>query len=295
MIPVEELDALDLLIWLGRGSDAATRLSCNQSTISRRTGHCLRVFDLRLHRDADGWPCTRRHDLLQMEREVHQLYRLTQSAPLRIDASLLAAPLLRNAIPDGWIGGNLDELGWQRPLQLLSERILDAWITAMGQELPPEVGSEFRCVPLLQTPLLLAAAAGHPLIREPKLHLSDVADLPRLAPQPGHYPRTERLLGDWRQHRRPMPLRSTIRTRRSDGAVSEQSSDPLLLHYGTGFSLAYQQLLTPLALELGVETCLTLVMRRDVSERPQAEQLIELLQARARQAAGRDLGLAWRN
>lgn len=295
MIPVEELDALDLLIWLGRGSDAAARLDCNQSTISRRTGHCLRVFDLRLHRDGEGWPCTRRHDLLQMEREVHQLYRLTQGAPLRIDASLLAAPLLRNAVPDGWMGGNLDELGWQRPLQLLNERILDAWITAMGQELPSGIGADFCCVPLLRTPLQLAAGAGNPLIAERELQLSDVADLPRLAPQPGHYPRTERLLGSWRQHRQPMPLRSTIRTRRSDGTQSEQPADPLLLHYGTGFSLAHQNLLTPLALDLGVETRLTLVMRRDVSERPQAQQLIELLQGRALQAARRDLGVAHRN
>lgn len=36
MVPAEELDALDLLIWLGSGTDVARHCHCNQSTISRR-------------------------------------------------------------------------------------------------------------------------------------------------------------------------------------------------------------------------------------------------------------------
>ena len=110
MIGIEELDALDLTIWLGRGSDAASHLGCNQSTISRRSNQCLQVFDLRLHRDAEGWPRIRQHDLLQLERQVHQLHRLREGRHLRIDASLLAAPLLQGATPHGWIGGSLAEL-----------------------------------------------------------------------------------------------------------------------------------------------------------------------------------------
>ena len=89
MIGIEELDALDLTIWLGRGSDAASLLGCNQSTISRRSNQCLQVFDLRMHRDAEGWPRIRQHDLLQLERQVHQLHRLRDGRHLRIDASLV--------------------------------------------------------------------------------------------------------------------------------------------------------------------------------------------------------------
>lgn len=291
MIPVEELDALDLLIWLGRGADAATRLGCNQSTISRRTSHCLKVFDLRLHRDDEGWPRTRRHDLLQLERQVHQLYRLCHGQPLRIDASLLAAPLLRAGIPSGWIGGHLDELGWQRPLQLLEDRILDAWITAMGQELPEETRQRFHCEPLLRTPLLLAGGPSHPLVGERGLKLSDVSTMPRVAPRSGSYPRTEALLGNWRHRQPPLTLRSGSRSRRGEELNSEQDS-PLLLQYGTGFSLAHQHTLTPLALMLGVETQLTLVIRRDVAERPQLQLLIEILRERALEAARADQGLA---
>ena len=292
MVEIEELDALDLTIWLGRGSDAAARLGCNQSTISRRSQHCLQVFDLRLHRDREGWPRTRQHDLLQLEREVHQLYRLRQGRQLRLDASLLAAPLLRSGVPRGWLAGSLDGLGWQRPLRLLEERILDAWITAMGQELEAASSAMVLCVPLLVTPMQLACAPGHPLLGQGSLQLQDVAGLPRLAPRPGSYPRTERLLGPWREQHRPLPMESAPRRRT---ATAEDLGLDRVLHYGTRFSLAHQGLLTPLPLDLGVQTELTLVMRRDVSEQAAMVQLVDALQQRAVQAALADLGVQGRN
>ena len=292
MIGIEELDALDLTIWLGRGSDAAARLGCNQSTVSRRSHQCLEVFDLRLHRDADGWPRIRQHDLLQLEREVHQLYRLRQGRGLRLDASLLAAPLLRAGTPQGWMVGSLEGLGCQRPLRLLDERILDAWITAMGQDVQPAARSHMLCVPLLVTPLQLACAHGHPLLGEGTLQLADVAGLPRLAPRPGSYPRTEELLGSWRDARRALPLETTPRRR---STATDHLAPLQVLHYGTRFSLAHQADLTPLPLELGVQTELTLVMRRDLADQVAMVQLVETLQQRARQAALADLGVQGRN
>jgi hypothetical protein len=292
MVGIEELDALDLTIWLGRGNDAAARLGCNQSTVSRRSNHCLQVFDLHLHKDAEGWPRIRQHDLLQLEREVHQRHRLRQGTHLRLDASLLAAPLLHGNVPRGWIAGSLDGLGWQRPLRLLEERILDAWITAMGQELEPGIGSMVLCVPLLLTPMQLACAPGHPLLGQGSLQLQDVAGLPRLAPRPGSYPRTERLLGPWREQHRPLTLEPHPRRR---AAVADGLSLDQVLHYGTRFSLAHQGLLTPLPLDLGVQTELTLVMRRDVSDQAAMVQLVETLQQRALQAALTDLGVQGRN
>lgn len=292
MIGIEELDALDLTIWLGRGSAAASRLGCNQSTISRRSNHCLQVFDLRLHRDVEGWPRVRQHDLLQLEREVHQLHRLRQGRQLRLDASLLAAPLLRGHVPPGWMAGSLDALGWQRPLRLLEERILDAWITAMGQELGPHASPRMLCVPLLITPLQLACTANHPLLGQGTLQLPDVAGLPRQAPRQGLYPRTEQLLGPWREQHRPLCLETSPRRRASelDGAAPAT-----LLQYGTRFSLAHQAQLRPLPLDLGVQAELTLVMRRDVSDQAAMVQLVEALQQRALQAALADLGVQGRN
>ena len=290
MIPVEELDALDLLIWLGRGSDAAERLGCNQSTVSRRTNHCLQVFDLRLHRDADGEPCTRSHDLLRLEREVHQLHRLGQGRNLRIDASLLAAPLLRGSVPSGWIVGHLDGLGWQRPVELLQERVLDVWITAMAQELEPEALDGMCCLPLLTTPLLLASSKDHPLQGQGQLQHGDLDGMPRLAPRPGSYPRTEIMLGAWRRGNPPLPLETGARRRLPQNELLLERS-PLLLHYGTAFSLARQSGLCPLPLDLGVQTQLSLVIRHDVSAQAAIAQLIETLQQRALAAALADQGV----
>jgi hypothetical protein len=249
MVLVEELDALDLLIWLGSGSAVAQRLGCDQSTISRRSRQCQQVL--------------RDNAMLQLQREVHQLYRLRQGRQLRLDASLLAAPLLGGAQPEGWIAGHLNRLGWRRPLQLLQDRILDAWITAMGQELGQLEGLDVCRIPLARTPLLLASQPDHPLLRQSRLQLSDVGHLPRLAPRQGRYPRTERLLGakgleNGGQHR----------------------SGSLMLHYGTAFSLAHQPSLRPLPLDLGVSTELTLVVRRDLVEQPSVGALVHELRQR---------------
>ena len=292
MVEIEDLDALDLTIWLGRGSDAATRLDCNQSTVSRRSNHCLQVFNLRLQRDGEGWPRNPVSNLLRLQREVHQLHRLRRGRGLRLDASLLAGPLLRGGLPRHWICGNLDALGWQRPLQLLEERILDAWITAMGQELRDCHSADLHCIPLLITPLQLAATPCHPLLGQGELTLNDVAGLPRLAPQPGSYPRTEQLLGPWRERRHALTLEGNQRRRASEAGVA---ATELTLHYGTRFSLAHQRDLKPLPLDLGVPTQLTLVMHRDVSEHAAMVQLSDMLQRRAVQAALEDLGAPGRN
>lgn len=288
MIGIEELDALDLMLWLGRGSDAARHLDCNQSTVSRRCNHCLEVFDLQLHRDGEGWPRLRQHDLLELEREVHQLYRLRQGRQLRLDASLLAAPLLQAGAPAGWITGHLDGLGWRRPIQLLEERILDAWITAMGQELDALATPALVCIPLLVTPLQLAATPDHPLLGQGALGLNDLVGQPRLAPRRGSYPHTEQLLGSWRERHRPLTLSTTNPRRRERGSTA--LSQPVL-HYGTRFSLAQQPSLRALPVELGVETQLSLVMRRDLSEQPALQILVETLEQRTHQAVLADLGV----
>ena len=288
MIGVEELDALDLTIWLGRGRDAASRLSCNQSTISRRCQQCLDVFCLSLERGADGWPELDPSDLLQLERHVHQLHRLRSGRQLRLDASLLAAPLLQEGVPRGWLAGTLAGLGWKRPMQLLKARILDAWITAMGQELQADLSPWVHCIPLLNTPLQLACNRNHPLLNEAGLQFKDVAHLPRLAPSRGSYPCTERLLGPWRQTTPPLKLEASQRRRWPDAEPCRQQG---VLHYGTRFSLAQHPLLKALPLDLSVQTELTLVIRRDISDQPALLALAELLQQRSLRAAHENLGV----
>jgi hypothetical protein len=76
--------------------------------------------------------------------------------------------------------------------------------------------------------------------------------------------------------------------------VAELPPQPVL-HYGTRFSLAHQPQLTVLPLDLGVESELTLVMRRDIADQAAMVQLVESLQQRALQAALADLGWQGRN
>lgn len=280
MISVDELDALDLLIWLGRGEDAARLQRCNQSTISRRCQSVLRTLALRLSRDADGWPCTARQALLQRERELHQLYRLRTGLPLRVDASLLAAPLLRPGVPQGWWRGPLDEVGWQRPLALLEQRILDAWVTGMGQELPGRESSWFLAIPLLRTPLQLTTRISDPLLLETGLQANDVAGIPRLVPRSGSYAHTERLLGSWRSQQQPLLLESQAR-RRHLAITGRGDGSGRLLRYGTTISLAMQAEWRPLALNLGVTTESCLVIHRDLAEDPRLQELLQLLRQRA--------------
>ena len=291
MVDVEALNALDLLIWLGRGADAAQRLGCNQTTVSRRSRQCLDLFGLPVLRNHEGRCRIDRHPLLTQVREVHQLHRLRQGSGLRIEASLLAAPLLRSPIPSGWISGHLDGLGRQRPLQMLEERILDAWVTGMGQELPERGLESMHCIPLLQTPLLLAAEPQHPLHHQGHLRIGDLEGVPRLAPRQGLYPRTEQALGSWRCRTAPLPLECP--PRRQGQMSSRRKASPRLapLRYGTAFSLAHQTSLQALPLSLGVQAELTVVMRRDVADSPPMEALIEALQHRALEAALADQGV----
>jgi hypothetical protein len=285
MVSVDELDALDLLIWFGRGAPAARQLGCNQSTISRRCQTVLHTFGLRLHKDSHGWPCTESHDLLERERRLHQLYRLKTGQPLRIDASLLAAPLLRQGAPSGWWRGPLDEVGWQRPFQLLRQRILDAWVSGMAQELPAQEQEWFISVPLLETPMLLAASASDPLTQEPGLAIGDVAHLPRLAPRAGSYLHTETLLGAWRRQLQPLELDSRP-WRRSRHTGCSPAPHARLLHYNTAVSLLDRPDLRPLRLNLGVSTVTSLVMHRDLADEPRLQELVLLLRQRAAQLDG---------
>jgi hypothetical protein len=50
MVGVEELASLDFVLWRRTGKRAARALGCNQSTISRRLGRCLEMFQLKMRR-----------------------------------------------------------------------------------------------------------------------------------------------------------------------------------------------------------------------------------------------------
>ena len=96
MVSPDELEALDLLCWLRNRDDAARLAYCNQSTISRRSQQAIKVFDLFSSHGQGPHPQAGSATLLRMEREVHQLFRLSGGNRLRLHApywaSLLGEP-----------------------------------------------------------------------------------------------------------------------------------------------------------------------------------------------------------
>ena len=189
MVTPEELEALDLMCWLHHGEDAALLSYCNQSTISRRSQNALKVFNLKPSRDLgfDGQGV--QHSLLQMEREVHQLYRLIGGRRLRLHAPYWASRLLDGQLDADWMvnpARKKEPVG--AALRLLEDRVIDAMITETSQR-PADDNPKFVCFDLYEVPLILCAEgltekqASNPLCSETSLSSGDVRSLSRVKPQ----------------------------------------------------------------------------------------------------------------
>jgi hypothetical protein len=137
------------------------------------------------------------------------------------------------------------------------------------------------CIPLLRTPLQLQARHNDALLQESGLRLTDLAGIPRLAPKPGSYSHTEQQLGSWRLQRQPLLLESQARRRGHHPGQGSESA----LHYGTPLSLLSHPHLRPLGLDLGVRTEASLVVHRELLDQPRLQELLALLQQRARALA----------
>ena len=180
MVGLEELSSLDFILWRRTGKLAAQVSGCNQSTMSRRLGRCLQTFDLQMVRREGEWELPS-SALLQMERELHQRCRLAGQRALRLEAFPGAGRLLVHPLLAGWIGGSFDHIGVDRPLQLLRERVIDAWISDAIEDLPAAAErTDLVVMPLWRNPVQLHASAGHPLARERGLTDADLRDFPSL-------------------------------------------------------------------------------------------------------------------
>lgn len=180
MVHLEELASLDFILWLRTGQRAGRVAGLSQSTISRRLARCLDTFNLTMERQQGEWDVPP-SPLLRLERELHQLWRLLGHAPLRLEGCPRTAPLLLQPAPAGWIQGAFDHVGVPRPLKLLRDRVIDAWICDALDDLPPEEQrSELVEIPLWRTPVTLYSAPDHPLIGERGLSLGDLQRFPCL-------------------------------------------------------------------------------------------------------------------
>lgn len=194
MVGIDCLAALDCLIWLRTGSRVAARLNLDQSNVSRNSRRCADVFRVSLERRGSEWQLGGDLTLINLQRHVHQLVRWRDHQQLRLDAQHWSGPLLCPSPPGGWIAGNFDFMEYHRPLQLLRDRVIDAWI-ASYPDVPGPDDPDVLAIPLSRMPALLVVKEGHPLLGlGDQVGFDDIACYPFLSLPEGAFPVFQRVL-----------------------------------------------------------------------------------------------------
>lgn len=288
MLTVRELDALDLVLWQRSGERAAAWLGCSQSTVSRQIQHVLRLLKLRLLRREGEWQLQGQLDghteILLLERHLHQQYRLLMGGRLRLEATYWAAAAFLDPMPAGWAGGVWDHVGMERPLQLLRDRVIDAWLASYQADLPND-DPQWVVFDLCSLPVRLMADPGHPLSGERRLRLADLHHFPSLALPEGMFPRSEAIL------RRQGLWNCPVAMQRYQASCWEgRTADRVTLSFGNALSHRLSPQLVPLDWDLGLSSGEVLVVRRDLAQHARIQDLVETLRRRA-QLLGRQLEL----
>lgn len=135
MLRLEELEALDLLVWLQSGVTAAAVAGTNQSTISRRAKRALDSFRAELVRDRLAWSIeTPLAPLLDLQRQIHQQWRFKSRRFLRLNAPAWSRAALRALPLPGWILNPEDgPLVCENPLELLRAHVIEACLVTPTQ------------------------------------------------------------------------------------------------------------------------------------------------------------------
>jgi hypothetical protein len=132
LVSVEQLEALDHLIWIGSGQAAARMLNRSQPTISRQAKDCANIFRVRIKKQERHWICEGNDYLLELERSVHQLGRFQGQRPLRAEINPWDRDLLRLTDVPYLKTGYCGEASPARALELLKAKVIDAYITRFG-------------------------------------------------------------------------------------------------------------------------------------------------------------------
>lgn len=272
---------MDCLIWLRTGSRVAARTTVSQSTISRNARKCADVFSVSLVRRQAEWYLKGDLTLLKLQRHVHQLVRWRHDQPLRLEAQHWSAPFLCPPLPDGWIAGNLDFLEFHRPLQLLKDHVIDAWVTSYPDV--PDDDPDLVSIRLSRMPMMLVVNDGHPLLElGDRVSFEDIAYYPILPLPDGAFPWFQQVLVD-------CGLWDTS----AKGSSAERPSwrgqsgaEDLMVGFSTPLTLSlYGDSIRPLPLRLPVAVGDALVVAREFADYPQTHQLASVLRTRLRTLA----------
>jgi len=134
MVSEEQLAALDLTLWLGSTERAAEFDFSNQSTVSRRHHKVLHQFGIELKRTKTELEASGDLQLLDMERQVHQMARLKRRRNLRLQVPfwVLNSPGL--IPPEGWrMNPKRANHSCADPVTLVREHVLDACLATPTQ------------------------------------------------------------------------------------------------------------------------------------------------------------------
>ena len=281
VVSVEELDCLDLLIWLRTGANAASRLSTSQPRVSRSVQRVSGLFGVSLSKGNGEWEVLGDQTLLNLERQVHQEYRWRMGRPLRIEAQYYSGPLFCNPPPEGWVAGNFDYLEIHTPLQHLRNGVIDAWI-ACYPDVPEEDDPDFTSFPLTRLPAHLVVGENHPLLESgDQINLEMVREFPTLALPDGAYPRVQAALEKLGLWNLPQNIQ-----RSSQWQSKARYPADLLVSPTSVFTISFfptPQVILPIPIPLEVGD--SLVIRRDYATHPRLLKLLEHLRNRAKQLA----------
>ncbi|MDB4677791.1 substrate-binding domain-containing protein [Synechococcus sp. AH-551-A21] len=282
MISINDLKQLDFQIWLRSGEECAKRLFTTQSTISRRNAETLKTLDLKIKRDEFGeWITEGDTTLLNMERNIHQLYRLgNNDEKLRLEATFWSGPTLAKPVPEGWISGVWNHVGMTRPLHLIREGIIDAWISSYQPDLPEPDNPDFAVIDLCKTPVKLVANEHHPLANKKDICKQDLESFPALSLPQGWFPRTEEKLrshGLWSTEARMKRYKKKL----WEGKTEDQTT----LSYATCLGLEVMENLTVLDYDLDLNSGESLIVKKSLMNSEQVHSLLSCLKERIHEKA----------
>jgi DNA-binding transcriptional LysR family regulator len=86
--------------------------------------------------------------------------------------------MLARCVSKDWVVGTMDHMGQTRPLELLQERVIDAYLSESSLDLPSPDDPTWTVIPLWRYPVALVAHPNHPLARVTGLSLHDLLRFP---------------------------------------------------------------------------------------------------------------------
>ena len=280
MISINDLDFLDTQIWVRSGEECAKRYFTTQSNISRKNSATLSFLGLKLVRNAMGeWELIGDRSLLDPERKIHQYHRFRSAKDkLRLEATAWAGPTLATAAPENWMHGTWDHAGMERPLYLLKNRIIDAWIGSYQPDMPSKQDPDFLVIDLCKTPVYLCANNGHPLIGKEKVEREDLDDFPSLSLPSGWFPKTEAKLRSHGLWSTPARMKK-YKPEKWEGRTHDNST----LCYATCLALEVMENLEVIDYDLELVSGESLVFLREFADTKIMSDLLTRLKHRVRE------------